>query len=880
MSILSRLPKPLPRSIFSTLLVVCSLLGVPQVAASAQIVESTKDLTAEETQLLKTARNLHNQSRHHYDWGRYDSALAAIRQAKDIIEELKGPDDPLIFTFLNDMAYYYRAKGELGPVQGILEELLLKWTELEGEDSVKALLAAQVLAEYFFERRLYSDALAMCEEVAAGFARREPSEANRFYRARILRLRGRILPFVGRLDEAQVALESARDLAEEVFGENDPKTGPYLNDQALFFTRYRRDYERAEGLYKRLLAIVEADTRWPENVRPVKQNLGMLYLRSGKYELGEALLRERYVDDRADGILEEMNSPKLAISASNLGEICWAKGEVEQAVDYWKESTDRSARFENSILAIGTEAERLEYAAALVENVNATVSLHLYGANSNAKAAEMAFMRVLRTKGRVLEAQANTFRLVQNENEPTEIKAQLSALNQLRGQQAFLSLSNSDPERLQSVREEIQELERSLAECSAALIDIAKIVELKDVSAAVPQGAALVEFVRFQPFDVKAQSYGDFHYAAYVLVHDGQPTGFDLGLASAIDSNIVNLRASLTNLSTYSELATKLDSQLVKPWIKAVGEHTQLLLAPDGMLNLLPFECLQPAGEAPLIETYRISYLSSGRRLVTAKDSAKGSPEGAVIVVAAPDYGQPAKDAGKSTTGRFEGLIWTPLPGTEREAQAIVALMKGAQSFTGLAASESRLETVHAPRILHLATHGFFLGQQATSAASLSRGLTITSTSTDPKGELIEAMEQMENPLLLSGLVLAGANQSGTEQDDGYMTALEMSGLDLQGTELVVMSACETGVGKVTSGQGVFGLRRAVALAGAKSQVMSLWKVSDDATTELMRLFYQGLSAGLPRIDALRNAQRSIASTTKWRHPYFWSAFILSGDWR
>ncbi|MFT7665078.1 MAG: CHAT domain-containing protein [Planctomycetota bacterium] len=296
------------------------------------------------------------------------------------------------------------------------------------------------------------------------------------------------------------------------------------------------------------------------------------------------------------------------------------------------------------------------------------------------------------------------------------------------------------------------------------------------------------------------------------------------------------------------------------------------------MLNLLPFDCLQPIGKQAMIETHQLSYLSSGRRLVDAKEAVTASANRNVIVVAAPDYGTQSEDPSERPAGRFDGLEWTPLPGTDSEAQAIMAMMKGASLLTGKAASESALEAVRAPHILHLATHGFFLGSQTGGIDSASRGLTITGI--EPKGELVEALEQMENPLLLSGLVLAGANRQGTEQDDGYMTALEMSGLDLQGTELVVMSACETGIGTVTAGAGVFGLRRAVALAGAKSQVMSLWKVSDDATTELMRVFYQGLTSGLSRTDALRKAQRSLSATDKWNHPYFWSAFILSGDWR
>src|SRR5262249_39953212 len=151
----------------------------------------------------------------------------------------------------------------------------------------------------------------------------------------------------------------------------------------------------------------------------------------------------------------------------------------------------------------------------------------------------------------------------------------------------------------------------------------------------------------------------------------------------------------------------------------------------------------------------------------------------------------------------------------------------GFRIVRGAAATEGALKAVHGPKVLHLATHGFFL----------------------PEGS---AAEIHEDPLLRSGLVLAGANKLASGDDDGILTALEASGLDLSGTRLVVLSACETGIGKVTNGDGVYGLRRALAIAGAESVVMTLWQVDDLATKELMAGYYAKLRAGQPRGAALR----------------------------
>ena len=177
-----------------------------------------------------------------------------------------------------------------------------------------------------------------------------------------------------------------------------------------------------------------------------------------------------------------------------------------------------------------------------------------------------------------------------------------------------------------------------------------------------------------------------------------------------------------------------------------------------------------------------------------------------------------------------------------------------ARILSGRQATESALKRADAPRVLHIATHGFFL-QDAASA-------------------------RIENPLLRSGLALAGANLRARGADDGIFTALEASGLNLWGTKLVTLSACDTGVGEVKNGEGVYGLRRAFFLAGAESLVMSLWPVSDYMTREMMTTYYTGLKQGLGRGEALRQAQLVMLKRAGRRHPFYWASFIQSGDWK
>jgi CHAT domain-containing protein len=217
-----------------------------------------------------------------------------------------------------------------------------------------------------------------------------------------------------------------------------------------------------------------------------------------------------------------------------------------------------------------------------------------------------------------------------------------------------------------------------------------------------------------------------------------------------------------------------------------------------------------------------------------------------------------------------------PLPGTRQEAESIQRLLPQAQLFLGPEATKERLLHLPPPGILHLATHGFFL--QDAPAAKGSRAVGHFGSPGDDTPASLPP-----DPLLRSGLLLAGASAPGSgasspnqpPSESALVTALELAGLDFWGTQLVVLSACDTGRGDVKLGQGVYGLRRALVVAGAETVVMSLWKVKDDATQQLMEAYYRNLLAGKGRATALREAMRWLRATKP--HPHSWAPFIVLG---
>jgi CHAT domain-containing protein len=379
----------------------------------------------------------------------------------------------------------------------------------------------------------------------------------------------------------------------------------------------------------------------------------------------------------------------------------------------------------------------------------------------------------------------------------------------------------------------------------------------------------------------------------------------DLGEARVIDGMIASFRSFISGeagnessrdlgaipagseLNRFEGKGRELRRTLFDPLLEALGGRRRLVIAPEGDIARLPLEVLPTDNGKRLIHRYHTSYVSSGRdvlRFAAPQASCPTEP----VVAADPDFDLVVSGVDCQATASTrpvrrsrdldQSRLATPLPASRTEGEQI-ADMLGVKPWLSGAVLEARLKAYHSPRILHLATHGFFLEDQKREPQREFRDLGAPQV----EGELAEMPEsQFENPLLRSWLVLAGYNtwckkqKPPPEAEDGILTAEDVVGLDLTATELVVLSACDTGLGVVRAGEGVFGMRRAFVLAGAKTLVMSLWKVPDEQTQELMVDFYRRVLGGQPRSSALREAQ--LALSVKYPNPLYWGAFICQGD--
>jgi CHAT domain-containing protein len=293
-------------------------------------------------------------------------------------------------------------------------------------------------------------------------------------------------------------------------------------------------------------------------------------------------------------------------------------------------------------------------------------------------------------------------------------------------------------------------------------------------------------------------------------------------------------------------------AQYWQPIENQIGNASRIYISPDGIYNQVNMNTLQQSSGKYLIQDYDIRYI--------------GHPNDILFEKSAPSAGQ--QTAFLMGDPNFNSQSIAQLPGTRKEIEDISKYLSptmNMQKYLNNEANESNLKQVQSPKYLHLASHGYFLEDKQANNNLFG----------------VQLQYIRQNPLLRSGLLLTGAgaqessgsSQSFNQSNNGFFSAYEAINLNLNNTEMVVLSACETGKGDVKAGEGVYGLQRAFIVAGAQSLVMSLWKVDDTATQKLMSGFYRENVGGKAIPDAFRSAQ--LAMLNEYKHPYYWGAFIM-----
>ncbi|XYI03998.1 tetratricopeptide repeat protein [Sorangium sp. So ce1128] len=839
------------------------------------------------------ATSLNNLATLHMTKGDYASAEPLYQRALGILEKALGKEHPDVAMSLNSLATLRMTKGDYASAEplyqralGILEKALGK----EHPDVAMSLNSLATLhmtkGDHAGAEPLYQRALRIREKALGS---EHPDVAKSLNGLAMLHMTK------GDHTRSEPLCQRALRIREKALGAEHPDVANSLNNLATLYAN-KGDFARAEPLCQRALRIREKalGAEHPD-VATSLNNLATLYADKGDFARAEPLYQ------RALRILEKTlgaEHPDVAMLLLNLASLHHARGDIPGALRMTEQAANIQDRNAAILLTTGGDEQKRAYMATLRASTDHAVSLHVQFASADVAARRLALTAILRRKGRVLDAMTHGLAALRRRARPEDrvlldelsrVSAELSTLTwrgpaERRPGQSPEDFNNGQlaqyRENLARLDAERQTLEAEIGRRSPELKAELSPVSLAQVQAAVPDGAALVELFRYQPYNPRGTKaaktqWGKGRYIAYVLRQSGDIAYAELGEAEPIEGAAEQLlRALRRPASDPRPAARALDALVMQPIRLLIGPTRQILLSPDAALNLVPFGALLDEEDHYLVERYAFTYLPSGRDLLRLRATAPQRER--AVVIAAPDYDHTAAPAGQRAASSEEQAPahFPPLAAAADEGQDVSRQLAGARLLLGQAATESAVKALRGPQVLHIVTHGFFAsGEKAPEPPPAfldvgSRGL---------RG-MPSFLPHIDNPLLRSGLAFAGANRKAAGDDNGILTAMEASQLDLNGTKLVVLAACETGVGETANGDGVYGLRRAFVMAGAETQILSLWNADDASTRELMHGYYARLKAGGGRSESMRQAQLAMLAAPERAHPYYWASFIISGN--
>ncbi|GAB6906667.1 hypothetical protein JCM12296A_25030 [Desulfosarcina cetonica] len=793
------------------------------------------------------------------DMGQYEKAESKYRKSLSITEKALGAEHTQVAVILNNMGRLFTNLADDKEAESIFLRALAIWEKALGPDHPNV---ATTL-----------DNLAMLYESSGEYKKAEP-----LYQ-RSLRIR------------------------ETLFGSKHPNVAKTLNNLASLYS-FLGEYEKSIHLYQRALDA-KAETIGTDNASYANSlhNIAVVYLKQGKYEKAEPLYKKALdIWIKAYG----PNHPDVSSGYGNLSQLYAEMGKSQQAYDYAMRSLEIDNKLIDQVVGFTSEGQKLQFVASNNWGLHYCLNLVSQRYSQDPVKQKEVFSAWLKRKGTVLDVQKR-FQEASITAGNDEAARLFEKLNGLRAELSRLVFSPSGTN-VDGYRQQKEALEAERDRLEAQLSRISKPFALKQnttkadserVLNALPPGTAMVDYARIDSEVFDSTGKVPARYVAFILcAGKGNAVEMaDLGEADKVDGLITKYKKQLTaggngRVNDAMSTSRELYGLIFGPILNHLEAVKTIYISPDGNLNLLPFEVLQKSNGKFLVEDYTFNYLSAGRDLLGFTDNQPSNEK--CLLIGAPDFELAYSKKSAIDEAPFAKrsadlgeLTFVPLPHAKAELDAIGTILGPDQSaiYTGKDALEETLLDADHPSIIHLATHGFFLSDQ--ELPGTGRGFQMAELATLSEQSHSQIMVDIENPLLRSGVLLAGAKRSWTNGSnghyDGFATAEEILGMNLHGTDMVVLSACDTGLGEVRSGEGVFGLRRAFTQAGAKSLVMSLWKVPDLETKELMVQFYRNIKSGtMNRCQALRDAILKEKEIVRQRYghddPRYWGAFVFMGQ--
>ncbi len=769
----------------------------------------------------------------------YQGKYAEAEEAFDFVLGNMSEEEPNYFNVLNNQALVYHSLGQLDRSEKLFEQIRLADSVYLGATHPDYAVTLSNLALLYLDEGKYKQAEDLLTKSL------EIQKMN---------------------DEAETALYGSK-----------------LNNLAKVY-RIAGQAEKSIPLHQRALTIFKQTVgeNSPEYAT-TSFNLGMSYWKTGQRDLAIRNLKTSS-DIRASKLGKK--HPKYAESQQKIAEFHWEKKQLKEAQQRFGEAFGSYYFQINSLFPVLTEEEKSKfYFNNIKPSFEKFNSFALTAKDSEPSVLGDVYDHHINTKAAIMYATERVKHAIRTSNDTTLIRL-FDRWQAEKEMIAKLYSQNQEPQKIDSLQQSAEALEKELTRRSSVFTKqlARKTASWKDIQKTLKPGEAAVEIVRFRNYspELGGTFTNEIIYGFLIVTQKtkNNPELIILNNGAELEGKFLsfyrnNIQFTLDDTRSYKnyfeQLAKYLSSQKIK----------KLYLSRDGVYNQININTVKnTTTQKFLLDEFEVTLVTNTRELLEKRTTRSNSQSS--LLIGFPKFNlnsetQKAEATTRSVTRggnlsrglrggllrhmRGEGGI-AVLPGTEVEIDQIAKISRNPEVFKEDLASEGLVKQVISPMVLHIATHGYFLEDDETSST--------------------EAATYVPSPLLKSGLLLAGSEnflRSGTpvneEGDDGILTAYEAMNLNLENTDLVVLSACETGLGVVKNGEGVYGLQRAFKMAGAQSMIMSLWSVDDAATQQLMSLFYQERLKVDDAHTAFRNAQQKLKKT--FPHPFYWGAFIMVG---
>ncbi|WP_375578776.1 CHAT domain-containing tetratricopeptide repeat protein [Marivirga tractuosa] len=823
----------------------------------------------------------------YFDIGYYSKSEKILKDNLQFIKNNFGQESVEYAEGLVTLAIPYYYRSQYSEAELLYTQALDILSKISVEETLK-INAKNNLALLYWKIGLYNEALKIFEEIMGN----EPTLSNAGTYANY----AQNLIATNQKEKAVIYFNKALEIIKEVLGLESELYIRVLKEKALALNQ-SNDLDNYYKLMKEsFLASQEILDKSNPEYSKYELKWGIANFRMNNIEKAEKhitsahQLRSKYLNK---------NHPLYAESSKELAELSWFKNNPKKAKSYFNKTFDNYfAQIEAYFPALSEQQKANFYTNTLRTTFEEFNSFAIaYKDNYPSLLGEM-YDYQLSTKGLIMYATAKARKNILNSDDfelkekyqswigTKELISQLYSMSEEELQQQDLKLD--------SLISESNELEKELSRSSAEFAEAyeARNYTWKDVQAQLKEGEAAIEMIRFREFtpDSSGLFKDKVNYAGLLIDKNSKHPElilFENGLELE-NKYIKNYR----NAIRYQVKDNYSYDFYWKPIAKETKQYDKLYFSPDGIYNQISVNVLfNNETEKYVLEEQNVQLLTNTKDLIAYREEKSSSNlASSPTLFGFPNYNkginesmdESETDASKIVENaslnrglrgslqryiRGNSLV-TALPGTKEEVNKIGSIYESSdfqqpKTYLENEADEIQLKSVQNPQVLHIATHGFFLEDNET-----------TNNEQDDK--------YSENPLLKSGLIMAGANSfiaSGLNQgarQDGILTAYEAMNLNLKNTELVVLSACETGLGDLKNGEGVYGLRRAFQVAGADAIIMSLWSVDDEATQELMTAFYQNWLGGKDKLTAFNDAQKTIKE--KYKTPFYWGAFVMVGE--